>query len=80
MAMNTNKVIINCKIVDNDVEHIHKKDISEYWLMLPISTDDNVSNKFNNKLIYYVIDSEWKELGSYNDLQYPTSPHCIYNI
>ena len=48
--------------------------------MLPISTDDNVSNKFNNKLIYYVIDSEWKELGSYNDLQYPTSPHCIYNI
>ena len=30
MAMNTNKVIINCKIVDNDVEHIHKKDISEY--------------------------------------------------
>ena len=47
--------------------------------MLPISHDDNISNALNNKMIYYVIDSEWNELGSYNTLQYPTSPHCLYN-
>ena len=31
--------------------------------------DDNISNVFNNKLIYYVIDSEQNKLRIYNDLQ-----------
>ena len=48
--------------------------------MLLISNDDNISNVLNNKMIYYVIDSESKELGSCNTLHYPTSPHCLYNI
>ena len=48
--------------------------------MLPISNDNNISNAFNNKMIYYIIDSEWKKLEILNTLQYPTSPHCLYNI
>ena len=80
MAMNTHEVIIDCEIADTDVEQIQKKDISIYLLMLPISNDDNISNTFNNEMIYYIIDSEWKELGKCNTLQYPTSPHCLYNI
>lgn len=80
MAMNTHEVIIDCEIADTDVEQIQKKDISIYLLMLPISNDDNISNAFNNEMIYYIIDSEWNELGKCNTLQYPTSPHCLYNI
>ena len=79
MAMNTHEVIIDCEIADTDVEQIQKKDISIYLLMLPISNDDNISNAFNNEMIYYIIDSEWNELGKCNTLQYPTSPHCLYN-
>ena len=63
MAMNTHEIIIDCEITDTDVEQIQKNDISIYFLMLPISNDDNISNAFNNKMIYYIIDSEWKELG-----------------
>ena len=63
MAMNTHEVIIDCEIADSDVEQIQKKEISIYLLMLPILNDDNISNALNNKMMYYVIDSEWKELG-----------------
>ena len=80
MAMNTHEVIIDCKIVDSDVEQIQKKETSIYLLMLPISNDDNISNALNNKMIYYVTDSEWKELGKCNTLQYPISPHCLYKL
>ena len=80
MAMNTHEVVIDCEIEDDDVEHIHKKNISKYLLILPISNDGNMSNTLSNKMIYYVIDSEWNELGSFNTLEYPISPFCIYNI
>ena len=80
MTTNTRKVIIDYEIADSYVVHIEKKDISVYLLIIPISSNDNISNVLINKLIYYVNDSEWKELGSYNTLQYPTSSHCIYNI
>ena len=80
MAMYTHEVIIDCEIADSDVEQKQKKDISKYLLMLSMSNHDNISNTFNNRMIYYVIDSEWKELGSCNTLQYSTSPHCLYKI
>ena len=80
MAMNIHEVIIDCEIADSDVEQIQKKDISIYLLMLPILNNDNISNALNIKMIYYVINSEWKWLEIFNTLQYPTSPHCLYNI
>ena len=64
MAMNFHEVIINCKITDSNNEHIHKKEISKYLLMLPMSNNDNISNTFNNKLIYAGIDSEWGKIGT----------------
>ena len=80
MAMNTHEVVINCEMEDDDVEHIHRENISKYLLILPISNDENMSNTFSNKMIYYVIGSEWNELWSYNTLEYPISPFCIYNM
>ena len=58
MAMNNHEVIVDFEIIDSDVEQIQKKDISIYLLMLLISNDNNISNAFNNKMIYYIIDSE----------------------
>ena len=80
MTMNTHEVITVYEMADSDVKHIQKKEIFMYLLMLPISNDDNISNALNNKLICCVIDSEWKELGSCNIIQYHTSPHCIHTI
>ena len=80
MVMNDHEVITDCEITDSDVEQIQKKGISISLLMLPIPNDDNINNALNKKMIYYVIDSKWKELGSCNTLQYPTSQHCLYNI
>ena len=56
--MNIHEIIFDYEIANNDAEHIQKKHIFIYLLILPISNDDNISNVLNNKLIYYVIDSE----------------------
>ena len=77
LSMNYHRVNLDLSLTDLDLIPFHEDNIINYLLLLPELGKDGYINVEQNAS-YYVIDSEWNELGKCNNLYPPKSPECTY--
>ena len=77
LSMHFHKVKMNLVLTDSELQPFDECYISNYILLLPELDKEGYINIQGNGS-YYVIDSEWNELGCDMKLISPKSPNCIY--
>ena len=63
--------------IDDGLYYIDTTTISNYLLLLP-ELGEHGYTPVDIPSVYYIIDSQWKELDQYMYLKSPTSPGCCY--